>query len=303
MSQGLFDLQVNGFAGVDFQQADLSENQLAKAVNALLRHGTDRILLTLITDRISSLAAKLERIEKFRAANQTIRKVIVGYHIEGPYLSEKNGYRGAHQAEIMKDPDTHELDLLQRAAGHNIRLVTIAPERQGSPEFIRHAVGTGVRISLGHTDADPTAIDHAIRAGATLCTHLGNGCPSEMQRHDNIVQRLLCRDELTACFIPDGIHVPFFALKNYLRVKPRDKVLFTTDCMAAAGAPAGRYQIAHHTVEVGKDRIVREPGKTNFAGSALSPDEGILNLQKELAYTEAEARAKFGSEVAKALVL
>lgn len=303
MSDGLFDLQMNGFAGVDFQQSDLSQSQLADAAAALLRHGTNRILLTLITDTIDSLASKLARIEKFRAADESIRKVIVGYHIEGPYLLEKEGYRGAHRAELMKDPDPRELDLLQNAAGHNIRLLTLAPERPGSSKFIRYAVEKDVRISLGHTNANASEIDSAIRAGATLCTHLGNGCPSEMHRHDNVVQRLLCRDELIACFIPDGIHIPFFALKNYLSAKPNDKILFTTDCMSAAGAPAGKYKIAQHVVEVGEDRIVREPGKSNFAGSALTPDEGIANLQKELGYSEAEARAKFGSDVAKALGL
>jgi len=303
MSGGLFDLQVNGFAGVDYQNADLSRADLLRSVEALRRHRTERILLTLISDRVDSLAAKLEQVERYRAADETIRAVVAGYHIEGPFLSVLPGFKGAHPPEVMKDPEIQDLRRLQDAAGGNIRLITLAPERPGSEEFIAGAVASGVRISLGHTDASELEIDRAIRAGATLCTHLGNGCPSEMHRHDNVIQRLLARDELIACFIPDGIHLPFFVLRNLVRCKGRERVLFTTDCMAAAGAPPGRFQIGPHWVEVGEDRVVREPGKPNFAGSALAPDEGVVNLQRELGYSEAEAVRAFGSSVAAALGL
>ena len=93
-----------------------------------------------------------------------------------------------------------------------------------------------MRISLGHTNATESHIDEAIRAGATLCTHLGNGCPAQLHRHDNIIQRLLARDELTACLIPDGIHLPPNVLRNLFRAKPPGKVILTSDAMAAAAA-------------------------------------------------------------------
>src|SRR5690606_19381238 len=103
-----------------------------------------------------------------------------------------------------------------------------------SDEFTAELARQNVAVSLGHTDASDSEIDRVIAAGARLCTHLGNGCPGEMHRHNNITQRLLARDELIACFIPDGIHVPPHALKNFFRAKPPGKTILTTDCMAAA---------------------------------------------------------------------
>ncbi len=278
----LFDLQVNGFAGVDFQQAGLTKDQLQHAVRELRQHGIYRIFLTLITDEIDVLCGKLERLERFRDEDPVIHETIAGYHIEGPYLSPKPGFRGAHPAEKMKAPDLKEFERLHAAAGERIRIVTLAPEWEGSDAFIREAVSRGVAVSLGHTDASHGDIDRAIEAGATLCTHLGNGCPGDMNRHDNIIQRLLARDELTACFIPDGIHIPPHALKNLFRAKPGGKTILTSDCMAAAGAPNGRYTLGRLEIEVGDDRVVRQPGQSNLAGSALTLEQGVMNLSRWL---------------------
>jgi N-acetylglucosamine-6-phosphate deacetylase len=121
-----------------------------------------------------------------------------------------------------------------------------------------------------------------------------------MHRHDNVTQRLLARDELTAFFIPDGIHLPPFVLKNFVRAKPRGGAFFTTDCMAAAGAPPGRYPLAHHELEVGEDRVVRAPGAAGFAGSALSPDEGVSNIRRWVGLEEDEARRLFSTSIADA---
>lgn len=276
----LFDLQVNGFGGIDFQQAGLNLSQLRQAVDSLRRHGIHRILLTLITDDLDSLCRKLAQIERYREEDPLVAETIPGYHIEGPYLSPVPGFRGAHPSEKMKAPDLAEYRILQEAANGKIRLITLAPEWPGSGEFIREVVGDGVVISLGHTDANEEQIDRAIAAGATMCTHLGNGCPGEMHRHDNIIQRLLARDELIACFIPDGTHVPPPVLRNLFRAKPAGKVILTSDCMAAAGAGSGRYRLGSLEVEVGADGVVRQPGQKNFAGSSLALAQGVANFSR-----------------------
>lgn len=301
--EGFFDLQVNGFAGVDFQQPDLDYAGLRRAVDGLLTHRTSRILLTLITDTIDGLCAKLANIETLRAADPTIARVVAGYHIEGPYMSPLPGYHGAHNPALMKTPDIAEFERLQAAANGRIRLITLAPEQPGSPEFIRHITRRGVVASIGHSAADDRQIDDAIAAGLTMCTHLGNGVPVVLPRHDNVTQRLLARDELYACFIPDGIHIPPRVLQNFVRAKPHAKVLFTTDCMAAAGGGPGRYQIDRFIVEVGEDRVVREPGKCNFAGSSLAMDEGADNIQRWLGWSAEETFAACGSRVARSLGL
>jgi N-acetylglucosamine-6-phosphate deacetylase len=198
----------------------------------------------------------------------------------------------------MCAPSLADYRRLQDAAGRNIRLVTIAPEWPGSDEFIAEVVREKVVISLGHTDASEAQIDAAIRAGATLCTHLGNGAPTTLHRHDNIIHRLLARDELTAAFIPDGVHLPPFTLRNLFRAKPPGRAILTTDAMAAAGAPEGRYTIGSLEVE-SRGGVVRKPGAPNFAGSSLTPDRGVANAAQWLGLSLADARALFSTTAAR----
>ena len=297
LAPSLFDLQINGFAGIDFQDPALSLADLRHAVDILRGGQTYRILLTLITDDLGALERKFARIEKYRAADPTLAETICGYHLEGPFLCPEDGYRGAHPGECMRAPDLAAFERLQAAAGGNIRLLTLAPEWPGSAEFIAAAVAKGVVISLGHTNANEAQIDDAIRAGATMITHLGNGTPVTLPRHDNIIQRLLARDELTACLIPDGAHLPPFTLRNFFRGKPAGKILLTTDAMAAGGAPPGRYRIGRLEVE-SRDGFVRAPGSANLAGSCLEPLQGVANAARWLGVPETEARAMFSTRVA-----
>jgi N-acetylglucosamine-6-phosphate deacetylase len=293
----LIDLQVNGYAGDDFQNAELSAPDLRRAIDALRQGQTHRILLTLITDDLDALARKFAQIEKYRAADSVIAETICGYHLEGPFMSPEDGYRGAHPGEYMQAPNLAAFQKLQEAAGGNIRLLTLAPEWPGSAEFIQAVAGGRVVVSLGHTNASEGQIDEAIRAGATMITHLGNGTPVTLPRHDNVIQRLLARDELTACLIPDGAHLPPFTVRNFFRAKPAGKVLLTTDAMAAAGAPPGRYRIGRLEVE-SRDGVVRAPGSANLAGSCLAPAQGVRNAAKWLGVPESEARAMLSSLVA-----
>ncbi len=288
----LFDLQVNGFAGVDFQRVDLEPGELLWAVEALRQHGVGGILLTLISDEIDALCSKLARIESFRRADPRVARMVRGYHLEGPYLNPDDGFRGAHRADCQRAPQVAHLHRFVEASEGNVRMITLAPEWPGSPEFIEAAVIAGSVISLGHTNASDIQIDDAIRAGATLCTHLGNGVPHNLPRHDNVVQRLLARDELTACLIPDGVHLPPFVFKNFFNAKPAGKVILTTDAMAAAGAPPGFYTLSDIQVEsVGGVALV--PGSGFFAGSCLTADRGVENAAKWLGVSLAEARDLF----------
>jgi N-acetylglucosamine-6-phosphate deacetylase len=297
LAPSLFDLQINGFAGVDFQDPALTGEQLTNALDTLAGGGTRRILLTLITDTLDALERKFAHLEALRARSPFIAEIICGYHLEGPWLSPEEGYRGAHPGECMCAPDISAFRRLQAAANGRIRLVTIAPEWPGSAEFIAEVVSQGVVVSLGHTNASEAQIDDAIRAGAKMVTHLGNGCPVILPRHDNVIQRLLARDELIACLIPDGAHLPPFALRNFFRAKPHGKVLLTTDAMAAAAAPPGRYRIGQLEVE-SRDGAVRAPGSANLAGSCLTPAAGVANAARWLGVSTQEARAMFSTRVA-----
>jgi N-acetylglucosamine-6-phosphate deacetylase len=298
MPASLFDIQVNGFSGVDFQSTDLSLDAVRRAVAGLAVHQTRRFFPTLITDDLERLEVKFANFERLRAADPEVAEAACGYHLEGPWLSPEPGYRGAHDPRYMGPPDLQAFNRLQAAAGGNIRLLTLAPEQPGSAVFIKEVVSRGVHVSLGHTNADEKSIEEAIEAGAEFCTHLGNGAPPAIPRHDNVIQRLLARDELTAFFIPDGIHLPPFVLRNFFRAKPPGRALFTTDCMAAAGASPGEYSLGSMILSVGTDRIVRQPGRDGFAGSALCPDEGVKNIQDWLGLRPEEAQRLFSSAVA-----
>lgn len=294
---GLFDFQVNGFAGVDFQDPNLTLVDLSYAVKQLRARNVSGVLLTLITDVAERLRDQFNRIERYRAEDPQIAQMIWGYHLEGPWLRPEAGFCGAHPVEPMCAPEIAAFEKLQEAAGGAIRLVTMAPEWPGSPEFIRELVSRHIHVSLGHTNASDKEIDAAIHAGARFCTHLGNGVPGVLPRHDNVIQRLLSRDELIACLIPDGIHVPGFVLKNLFRAKPAGKVLFTTDCMAAAGAPAGAYSLGGRLqVCVDTDRVVRNPASAGgFAGSSLEPDRGV-ELTAELLGLDRDEAFRYWSE-------
>lgn len=297
----LFDLQVNGFAGIDFQSPGLNQHALEFACEQLRRHRVGGILLTLITAPVVQLCRQLEKIEAWRQTSPLIAETIAGYHLEGPFISHLPGYCGAHPAEETRDPTPKDISRLVKAADGQLRLMTLAPERKGAAAAIRDLVEMNVVVSLGHTDASHADIDQAIEAGARLCTHLGNGVPLDLPRHDNVIQRLLSRDELTACFIPDGIHIPFPVLKNFLRAKPPEQVIFTTDCMAAAGAPPGDYTLGKLRVHVGADGVARQPDGDGLAGSSLCPDEAVENLTRHLGYTHAAATAALGSRVREVL--
>jgi N-acetylglucosamine-6-phosphate deacetylase len=285
----LFDFQVNGFAGVDFQQPLLELGELRRAVRALRRHGAGAFFLTLITDRVDALCRKLERIERHCAADRECRDAIAGYHLEGPWINAEGGYRGAHQAAPIHPPSVAEFESLQAAAQGRIKLVTLAPELPGSAEMITRLARGGVHVALGHTNASEADIDMAIACGARFCTHLGNGTPLLLPRHDNVIQRLLARDELTACLIPDGNHLPPFVLRNFFRAKPRGKVLFTTDVIAAGAASPGTYVICGTRIEVGADGVPRFPGG-GFGGSSLTPAEGVRRTAHYLGLSLEEAR-------------
>lgn len=295
-----FDFQVNGFGGVDFQSDTLTLPELEHAVGVLRHHGVAAIFATLITENVEALCRRLEKFEQFRAQSPSVAQMIPGYHVEGPWLNPEAGYRGAHPADAMHAPTLAEYERLQSAARGRVKLITLAPEWPGSAECIAAMTRGGVHISLGHTNASEAQIDEAIRAGARFCTHLGNGAPLQMHRHDNIIQRLLARDELTACFIPDGVHLPGFVLKNFVRAKPAGRVLFTTDAMSGAGAGPGRYRIGRLEIEVGADGVARQPGGQGFAGSTLTPDVGVRRCADFLGLTMEESARLWSSAAAAA---
>jgi N-acetylglucosamine-6-phosphate deacetylase len=242
----------------------------------LREDGCSRFFFTLITAEWNRLIHRFRHAKSLRDQVPELRRAIAGWHIEGPFLSTEPGYHGAHDPSVMCDPSPGLVRELRGIAGSDPLLLTLAPERPGAIEAISLAVSLGMQVSLGHTGAPAELLHRAVNAGARGFTHLGNGCPSELNRHDNVLWRVFETPGLTVSLIPDGIHVspPLFRLVH--KALGPGAIYYTTDAMSAAGAPPGRYPLGGLTLEVGADRVVRQPGKSNFAGSALSPIEGVF---------------------------
>lgn len=278
----LFDVQVNGYGGVDFQQDKLTLNQLLAATRALRRDGCGKYFFTLITAPWATLLARLRHARELRAQSLELQSAIAGWHVEGPFLSDQPGFCGAHDMKHMLDPTSDRICELKSAAGADPLLLTLAPERKDALQAIALAASLGIKVSLGHTNASADTLRDAVRAGATGFTHLANGCPRELDRHDNILWRIAETPGLTVSFIPDGIHVSPAPFRFLHRLLDERAIYYTTDAMSAAGAPPGRYKLGALEVQVGEDRIVRQPGKTNFAGSALQPAPGVFRAAQML---------------------
>jgi N-acetylglucosamine-6-phosphate deacetylase len=280
LAPSLLDLQVNGYGGIDFQQQNLSEQALMVATESLKRDGCPRFLLTLTTSKWATLLSNLKHIKTLRDSNPILHESIAGWHIEGPFLSEESGYCGAHDTSVMEDPSPAKIQELKEITQTDPTLLTLAPERPGSMESIRQAARQGIRVSLGHTNAGKTSLLQAAEAGATGFTHLGNACPQQLDRHDNLLFRVLDSENWMTGIIPDGIHVSPALFRIFHKLIPTEQIYYTTDAMSAAGSAPGKYRIGKIEVEVGEDQVVRQPGQSNFAGSALKPYEGIMRAAK-----------------------
>jgi N-acetylglucosamine-6-phosphate deacetylase len=266
---GLFDLQVNGFAGVDFNRPDLTADRVGHALDRMRATGVTRCLPTLITGSFDQFAASARVLAAVRDP------AIAGIHMEGPYISPADGARGAHPPEHIVPASIDSFERRQAACDGRIRLVTLAPEVPGAIGLIEHLVRSGIRVAIGHTSGTPGAIADAIAAGATLATHLGNGCPQMLPRHPNPIWELLAADGVLMSVIVDGHHLPGSTVKAMVRAKGVARTILVTDAIAAAGCAAGRYAIGGVVCDLGEDGRVSLPGTPYLAGSALTMDRAI----------------------------
>ena len=270
-SPGFLDLQVNGFAGVDFNDPATTIDDLHKAVAVLRAHGVTRSLPTLITSSIERFA------QCARLVLQAKTEAFAGIHMEGPYISPEDGPRGAHPREFTVAASIDDFNRRQEAAQGQIRLVTLAPEVPGALPLIDHLRASGIRVAIGHTAASAELIRDAVKAGATLSTHLGNGCANMIPRHPNFIWEQLAADEMMASIIVDGHHLPPATVKTMIRAKTVRRTILVTDAIAAAGQPPGEYQLGSLRVRLDETGRVAAPGAANLAGSALAMDRAVAN--------------------------
>ncbi len=304
MAPAFFDLQVNGFGGYDFNGPSLTPDQVEGAVRAVWPTGTGLLLATLISaplERLAAAASTLARV--MERGDPAVAASLAGIHLEGPYICPEDGPRGAHPREYVRPPDWDEFRQLQDAAGGHIRLVTLAPEMPGALPFIEKAVESGVAVAIGHTAASSSEIASAVAAGATLSTHLGNGCHAWMRRHPNCIWDQLAADELWATLIADGWHLPPAVLKSFVRAKGAGRCILISDAVSLAGMPAGRYRILEAEVQLTAQGKVTLEGTDYLAGSVLRLNDAVANVQRFCGVSLAEAVAMVTSNPGQALGL
>lgn len=275
----LFDIQVNGAAGVDLQAPDLSVDHVKTLSDSLLRYGVLRWIPTLVTDAPEALAQRCRVLARAMDDAGTGRH-IPGIHLEGPHISAEDGTRGAHPRAHVCPPDLQLFNRLNRAAAGRIVYVTLAPEARGAARFIRSVCSKGVVVGLGHHEAQEKRITAAVDAGARLCTHLGNGMAPMIHRHRNALWPQLAEDRLYASVIADLEHVPPAMLRVVARAKGAERLILVSDSVFLAGMKPGRYTMFGSEVELKRSGRVCLAGTELLAGSSLMLLDGVWNLYR-----------------------
>ena len=285
---GFIDLQVNGFAGVDYNQPRTTHSEIGRSLRAQFACGVTRLYPTVITGPREDMLTCLRNLA---AARETLPEgeAIAGFHVEGPHISPEDGPRGAHPLASVRPPDYEEFLRWQDAARGLVRIVTLSPEWPEAVRYIERIASAGVVASIGHTQASAAQIAAAVSAGATLSTHLGNGTHQMLLRHPNYIWEQLAEDRLMAGFIGDGIHLGGAFLKSALRAKTIERSFLVTDAATPAGAAPGRYCLGDQPVDLTVDGRVVLAGTSRLAGSALHMHQGVANLMRLAGLSLADA--------------
>jgi len=278
IAPGLIDIQINGYMGVDFAGPYLTLNEIRKATKELWKEGVTTYLPTLITNEHQALKKNFAVLAQ--ALNDPeVGVSIPGFHLEGPYISPVQGFRGAHLEKYIRKPDWEEFMEFQNAAKKRIKLITVAPEVEGAIPFIRKCVENGVVVSLGHHNGSAENIKEAIDAGASMSTHLGNGCANMINRHHNPLWPQLADDRITPGIIADGYHLTREELQTFYKVKGAGNIILVSDALDLAGLPPGDYIRGERKVIL-TPNVVKFPAENVLAGAASPISKCVVNMMQ-----------------------
>jgi N-acetylglucosamine-6-phosphate deacetylase len=278
---GFVDLQINGYSGIDFNHPSITWEDVQAVTRKLWIEGTTVYYPTVITNTDENIEHIVRVISQACSQDRLTANSIAGIHLEGPFISPDDGPRGAHGKAFVKAPDWELFERWQEAANGLIRIVTLSPEWDASPEFIANCVRNGVKVSIGHTAASPEQIRRAVQAGATMSTHLGNGSHLSLPRHHNYIWEQLAQDQLYACMIADGFHLPTAVMKVFMKAKA-ERLFLVSDAVYLSGLTPGRYN-----THIGGEVVLTKEGNLHLAnepailaGSAQLLKAGIVHLVK-----------------------
>lgn len=288
---GFVDIHCHGGGGKYFSA--LTPGEIHSVIETHRGHGTTTLIASLVSEPVEVLKAQIQRLKPFVESGQ-----ISGIHLEGPYLSHARC--GAHDPDLLINPDLSEIKELLQLANGAITMITIAPELPGAIEAITHLTAAGVTVALGHTAGGFKDAAAGTNAGASVITHFMNAMDKGLNEN-SFASFVIADERLTVELILDGHHVPFkTAQEIYAAVGNR--LIFVTDAMAAAGATDGRYTIGKLPVMVAEG-IARLESNNALAGSTLTMDTVFLNAINELALDLTEAVAATSTRSAKRIGL
>ncbi|MCU0407366.1 MAG: amidohydrolase family protein [Bacteroidales bacterium] len=303
VAPGFIDNQVNGFAGIDFGSPSLTPADAARVARALLGTGVTTFLPALITashkDIIRSLSVLSSAIEEDRI----FRAMVPGFHIEGPYISALDGYRGCHPVEHARKPEWDEFSEYVEASGNRIMQVTLAPELEGALDFITRCTREGILVAIGHTAASAELVNEAVACGARISTHLGNGCANLIHRHNNPLWPQLANEYLTATIIADGHHLLPEEIVVFCRAKGYENIMLTSDVIHLAGMDPGTYSFLGSEVLLTDDGMLLDPLKQCLAGASFPLRRGVENILQYTGCTLGEASLMSSANAARILRL
>lgn len=274
LAPAFFDVHSHGGAGHDVMEA--TPDALGAVGSFLARHGVGSYFPTTVTAPLDKILCALSDLAKVMAKpTPSDQARPVGIHLEGPFLSHEK--RGVHPPEYLLNPDAAVFDRLFEASEGRIRLMTLAPELAGAAEFAAHATARGVRISLGHSNANAAQTRAAISAGGVSATHTFNAMRPLDHREPGILGIVLSDDSLFAELICDGVHTAPELVKLWWRAKGPERAILVTDSMSAAGMPDGEYVLGGFAVQVNEGRAM---AGGVLAGSVLTLDKALTNFLK-----------------------
>ncbi|WP_208950738.1 N-acetylglucosamine-6-phosphate deacetylase [Rahnella sp. ChDrAdgB13] len=261
IAPGLVDLQVNGYGGADFNSFSFSVGSVKQVVQALWQQGVTTFMPTVITNGADEITEMVSTLAAACREFPSVGASVAGIHLEGPFLSAQDGPRGAHNQAHIQAPDYALFQRWQTAADGRIRLITLSPEWPNADDFIRQCVADNVVVSIGHTAASAEQIASAVKAGAQMSTHLGNGAHLTLPRHPNYIWEQLAQDDLWCAMIADGEHLPLSVLKTFIRAK-NGRALLVSDVTSHAGMPPG-----HYHSHIGGDVVLSPEGRLSMANN------------------------------------
>lgn len=264
---GMIDIHIHGIGGADTM--DATGEALQKMAHFLVRHGVTAFLPTTVSASRSSTWMAIRAVESY--SSNAMGAQCLGIHLEGPYLNPN--YSGAQPPEHLRSIDPQEYQ--EWLKSEVVRLVTLAPELEGAPEFISAGHARGVYFAAGHSGADYDRMMLAVSHGLSQATHLFNGMPSYHHRQPGIVGAALDCEAIIPQLIVDGIHLHPVTVRLVIKAKGPDRVILISDAMRATGLPDGQYSLGDQLVEV-KNGIARTL-KGGLAGSTLTLDMALRN--------------------------